>query len=277
MLRCARALRARPPPARARRGDRPPRAGPPSVRQCAAHRPTIYCAACCDAQSSCDVHRCCAACAARRPGRNGDPPLARHERRAGAELDRLAAALQRLAEANTAWSPPSRAATTRPWPTTLDARAGASRAARRTSCRCTRPARRDMLAQRGLVRAAVAGHGRMRASAAAGYLRADRGALLRRRGPPARAAVQRRDAGALLQPRCLPQRQARPGKPPKTWYEMPETLARAGGVGLRLRAHHRLAVVGAAREHERLARPALRHAAQRHGRAATRASRSTPG
>ena len=90
----------------------------------------------------------------------------------------------------------------------------------------------------------------------------------RRTSPTPRAGCSRcrspRDAGALLQPRCLPRYAARPCGPPQTRYEVAKTLGALVESG-QLRPDYRVAVLGAGREHERVAQPALRHAGQRHG------------
>ena len=66
-----------------------------------------------------------------------------------------------------------------------------------------------------------------------------------------------------------------PDKAPKTWKEFLAAADKLKAVGPAVRLHHRLAVVDAHREFQRLAQRADRHQAERHGRASTPSSRST--
>ena len=66
-----------------------------------------------------------------------------------------------------------------------------------------------------------------------------------------------------------------PNKAPKTWKEFHAAAEKLKASGPGMRVHHRLAVLDARRELQRLAQRADRHEGKRHGAASTPSSRST--
>ena len=119
----------------------------------------------------------------------------------------------------------------------------------------------EMLCEPRPGHAAVADSGGRR-DAAVGYL-APIEAPFRCRGPAARAALQRATPVLYYNRDALAARQAGAAE-----NLVPDARGAGGAGGSRpgVRLDDGVALVGAAGEHERLARPALRHAAQRHGR-----------
>ena len=85
----------------------------------------------------------------------------------------------------------------------------------------------------------------------------------RARGQARRAAVQHRDADPVLQQGRLPQGEARPGTAAEDLVRDAQGDGRARRGRVRMRLHHRVAFLGADREHEHLAQPGFRDTGER--------------